>query len=392
MIARAGHLDKTRRLLRQFPVVGILGPRQVGKTTLARAVAERAAAPRSTDRVHWFDLESPRDEARLADPFLALERLRGLVVIDEVQRRPELFPTLRVLADRPRTPARFLVLGSAAPSLLRQTSETLAGRVAFHEVGGFTMDEVGPTHMERLWVRGAFPRSFLARSEPASFEWRDQLARTFLEREVAELELGIPPVALRRFWSMLAHHHAQLWNASELGRAFGVADTTVRRYLDVLTGTFMVRQLTPFFENVGKRQVKSPKVYLADSGMLHAILGIRTRDELDRHPKIGASWEGFALMEIVARLGVDARECFFWATHAGAELDLLVVRGSRRLGFEIKRTDSPRVTPSMRSAIDALRLDSLDVVHAGTETYPLADGIRALSLARLAHDVRPLRP
>jgi predicted AAA+ superfamily ATPase len=340
--------------------------------------------------VHVFDLERPGDAQRLADPMVALEHLRGLVVIDEVQRRPDLFPALRVLADRPRTPARFLVLGSAAPTLLRQGAETLAGRVYFHELRGFALDEVGFERLDRLWTRGGFPRSFLARSESASFEWREQFVRTFLEREVAELELGVPPAALRRFWSMLAHYHAQVWNGSELGRAFGVADTTVRRYLDALTGTFVVRQLPPWFENLGKRQVKAPKIYLADSGIAHALLGIRTRDELDRHPKIGATWEGFVIDEIVTHLGADRRECFFWATHGGAELDLLVVRGRRRLGFEIKRTDAPKVTASMRIAIESLELDSLDVLHAGRETFPLGDGIRAVAVGRLADDVRPL--
>jgi predicted AAA+ superfamily ATPase len=349
----------------------------VGKSTLARLVGG------GRRDVHVFDLESPRDEARLRDPMLSLEPLRGLVVIDEIQLRPELFPALRVLADRPRTPARFLLLGSASPALLQQGSETLAGRIAFHELGGFAHDDLPPGSLDRLWLRGGFPRSFLARSEAASFEWREQFVRTYLEREIGELDLGVPAATLRRFWAMLAHHHAQLWNASELGRAFGVADTTVRRYLDALTGTFLVHQLLPWHANISKRQVKAPKIYIADTGLLHALLGIRSRTELERHPKIGASWEGFAIEAILRRLGVNRRDCYFWATHGGAELDLLVVRGRHRHGFEVKRTDAPKVTPSMRAAQESLDLTSLDVVFPGQDTFALAPGIRALSIHHL---------
>jgi predicted AAA+ superfamily ATPase len=293
-----------------------------------------------------------------------------------------------VLADRPKTPARFLLLGSASPSLLRQSSESLAGRIAFHELTGFSHDEVPPNALDRLWLRGGFPRSFLARSEAASFEWREQFVRTYLERELGELGLGMPAATLQRFWAMLAHHHAQLWNASELGRAFGVADTTVRRYLDALTGTFLVRQLQPWHENISKRQVKAPKLYVSDTGLLHTLLGVRTRTELERHPKIGASWEGFAIDAVIRHLGVDRRDCYFWATHGGAELDLLVVRGDRRYGFEVKRTDSPRVTPSMRAAQESLGLTSLEVLYPGPDTYALGEGIRAVSLG----DLSPIRP
>jgi len=382
MIEREHHAKRVKSLLSRFPVVAILGPRQVGKSTLARVVG---AGKRE---VHVFDLESPRDEERLRDPMLALERLRGLVVIDEVQRRPELFPALRVLADRPKTPARFLLLGSASPTLLRQSSESLAGRIAFHELAGFAHDEVPEGALDRLWLRGGFPRSFLARSEAASCEWREQFVRTYLERELGELGLGVPASTLQRFWAMLAHHHAQLWNASELGRAFGVADTTVRRYLDALTGTFLVRQLQPWHANVAKRQVKAPKLYVADTGLLHTLLGIRTRVDLERHPKIGASWEGFAIEAVIRRLGVDRAHCYFWATHGGAELDLLVVHGQKRLGFEVKRADAPRVTPSMRAAQESLGLTSLDVLYPGPDTYALGEGIRALSV----HDLGVLRP
>jgi hypothetical protein len=372
-VARPSHLRRVTRLLRDHPVVAVLGARQVGKTTLARElVAHRRGAT-------VFDLEDPRDLARLAEPTLTLEGLGGLVVLDEIQRRPELFPVLRVLADRPRRRTRFLVLGSASPELLRQSSETLAGRIAFHELPGFTLEEVGAARLDRLWFRGGFPRSYLARSDRASDEWRRDFIRTFLERDIAQLGAALPAPALHRFWTMLAHYHGQVWNASEFGRSFGVSHVTVRRYLDLLTAAFVVDQLPPWAENVGKRVVKSPKVYIADTGLLHALLGLATPDAVLRHPKLGASWERFLLRQVAARLGARREECFFWATHAGAELDLLVVRGGRRRGFEFKRTDAPRLTPGMRSALETLRLDRLDVVHAGRATFRLAPKVRALA-------------
>jgi predicted AAA+ superfamily ATPase len=384
-IARAWHRERVRQLLSRAPVVGILGARQVGKTTLARDLRRSWRGPAVS-----FDLEDPAAAARLADPALGLAPLRGLVVLDEIQRRPDLFPILRVLADRPRRPARFLVLGSATPDLLQQSSESLAGRLAFHEMGGLSLGEVGAARLDRLWLRGGFPRSFLTRSVSASFGWRLDFIRTFLERDIPQLGVSIPSGTLWRFWSMLAHYHGQVWNASEFARSFGVADMTVRRYLDLLAATFVVRVLQPWHENLRKRQVKSPKVYLADSGLLHALLNLRGQDDLEAHPKVGASWEGFAIAAIVDRLRAGWRECFFWATHAGAELDLLVVRGRTRLGFEIKRTVAPAVTPSMRAALADLRLARLDVVHAGDQTFPLAPRIRALALSRLLRDLAPL--
>lgn len=380
MIARPRQEARVRALLQRHRVVAILGPRQIGKSTLARRIA--AARP---GRATFFDLEDPRDLARLADPMLALEPLRGLVVLDEIQRRPELFPVLRVLADRQPVTARFLVLGSAAPALLRQSSESLAGRIAYHELNGFALDEVAPS--ARLWLRGGFPLAFLARGDVASAEWRREFVRTYLERDVPQLGIALPAPTLRRLWTMVAHYHGQLWNASEFGRAFGVADTTVRRYLDALTGTFVVRQLPPWHANIGKRQVKAPKLYVADSGLLHTLLDIETAADLENHPKIGASWEGFAMAQVVARLGARDDQCFFWRTHTGAELDLLVVRGRERLGFEFKRTTTPAVTPSMRSALQDLQLARLDVVHAGRDTFALARRIRALSLSRLLVDL-----
>lgn len=356
----------------------MLGARQVGKTTLAREIAHRFAGPTTV-----FDLEDLDDQARLAEPKLALGSLDGLVVIDEVQRVPDLFTILRVLVDRSDSDTRFLVLGSASPGLLRQSAETLAGRAYYYQLDPFTLDEVGQENANRLWLRGGFPRSFLASSAAESFEWRKGFIRTFLERDIPALGIQIPAVTLHRFWRMLGHYHAQTWNGSELGRAFGVAATTVRRYLDILTGALVLRQLQPWYENTGKRQVKSPKVYVADSGLLHALLSIETRHDLEGHPKIGASWEGFAVNEIIARHGAREDEFFFWATHAGAELDLLVVRGHRRHGFEIKRTTAPTVTRSMRTAMSTLGLDSLDVVHAGDHTFQLADGCRALAFKEM---------
>ncbi len=384
MIARPDHLARVAQLFRTHPIVAILGPRQVGKTTLARAFA--AANARSA---HRLDLEDPGDLSRLSDPMLALERLTGLVIFDEIQRRPDLFQVLRVLADRPGRKARFLILGSASPGLLRQTSETLAGRIAYHELDGLSLAEVGVSHRDRLWRRGGFPRSFLARSERDSYEWRQQFVRTFLERDVPLLGLRLPPASLMRFWAMLAHWHGQTWNASEFARSFGLSDTAIRGYLDALRATFVVRLLPPWSENLGKRQVKAPKVYVADSGLLHALLGVRDATQLDTHPKVGASFEGFALNQLVTHLGADPEECFFWATHQGAELDLLVVRGRRRRGFEIKLSTSPALTKSMRIALQDLRLDSLDVIHAGRQTFPLAEGVRAVSIDRMLADVHP---
>lgn len=383
---RSAHLARLSQLLRRGPVVGLLGARQVGKTTLTRELAARRKGPTT-----FFDLEDPRDLAQLDEPTLALEGLRGLVVLDEIQHRPEIFPVLRVLADRPRTPARFLVLGSASPALLRQSAESLAGRIAYHELGGFDLEEVGAESLDRLWFRGGFPRSFLARSHRESAEWRRDFIRTFLARDLPQLGITLPAPTLERFWTMLAHYHGQVWNASEFARSFGVSQPTVRRYLDLLSSVFVMHVLPPWAENVGKRVVKSPKVYLADSGLLHALLGLSTIQDLQRHPKLGSSWEGFMLAQVIRTLRAWREECFFWATHAGAELDLLVVTGDRRLGFEIKRTDSPRVTASMRSALQTLGLDQLTVVHAGKRSFPLGDKVVALAATNVVAALHPLR-
>jgi uncharacterized protein len=377
VIQREYQVRRVRELLDRYPVVALIGARQVGKTTLARQIA---AAEASATR---FDLENPLDLARLADPLLALEPLHGLVVLDEIQRKEEIFPVLRVLADRPDNPARFLVLGSASPELLKQSSESLAGRIFHYALDGFDLREVGLEALDALWLRGGFPRSFLASSDMASLEWRSAFTRTFLERDIPQLGITVPSETLYRFWTMLAHYHGQLWNGAELARAFGVSATTVRRYLDLLTSTLVLRQIQPWFENVSKRQVRAPKVYVADAGILHALLGVETLHQLHGHPKVGASWEGFVISQLVSRFELQRNEVYFWATHAGAEIDLMVMRRGRRTGFEIKRTTTPAVTRSMSIASADLRLDRIYVVHAGAGSFQLAEGVEAIDLASL---------
>jgi len=385
VIKRDKELKTITKLLRRHPVVGIVGARQVGKTTLARMVVARKKGPYA-----YFDLENPEDLARLADPMLALKDLKGLVVIDEIQQHPDLFTVLRVLVDRPKSNTRFLVLGSASPDLLRQSSETLAGRIIYHELGGFTLGEVGVHNQKRLWLRGGFPRSYLARSHIESDEWRRGFIRTFLERDLPQLGITIRSTTLRRFWTMLAHYHGQILNTSEFSRSFGVADTTVRNYLDLMSSALVIRQLLPWRENIAKRQVKAPKIYIADSGILHALLNIKTIMDLEGHPKVGASWEGFLLSQVVRHLGVSAEDCFFWATHGGAELDLFIVRGQKRLGFEFKRTSAPKITTSMRSALADLKLQSLDIIHAGDCTFQLDKRVRAVSFSRVLTDLKAI--
>ena len=379
---RTRYHHQIERALARFPVVAIVGARQVGKTTLARQIARDWP-----EAVHTFDLEDPADLQRLADPGLALRPLRGLVILDEIQRLPEVFPLLRVLADRPDAPARFLVLGSASPELLRQGSESLAGRIAVVRLRGFAMDEVREDERSALWIRGGFPRSLLASNEDESLHWRSEFLATYLERDLPQLTVRIPAPTLRRFWTMVAHVHGRTWNSSAMGRTLGIADTTTRRYLDALEATFMVRQLLPWHANVRKRQVKSPKVYVADTGLLHSLLGLADQMAVEGHPICGFSWESFAMVQVIEHLGARPEECFFWATHAGAELDLLVVRGDRRVGYEFKRAEAPSVTQSMRIALADLDLDRLVVVHAGERSFPLADRLDAVALGRLSTDV-----
>lgn len=377
---RPALLAHIRLALRTGPIVALLGPRQCGKTTLARKVA--------ADGAEYFDLEDPVALARLAEPMTALSSLRGLVIIDEVQRLPSLFPVLRVLADRPRIPARFLLLGSASPELVRHSSETLAGRIAFVDMAGFSLREAGAPAQRKLWLRGGFPRSFLARSEADSFAWREDFIRTFLERDIAQLGILVPPAVLRRLWMMLAHYHGQTWNASEIARSLGEAHTTVKRHLDILTGAFMTRQLPPWFENLSKRQIRSPKVYIRDTGLLHALLGLRTFAALEGHPKLGASWEGFVLEQAI--LAAGERNAYYWATQGGAELDLLLQLQGRRYGVEIKYSDAPSLTKSMTIASKDLRLTRLYVVYPGSHRYALDKNIEALSLDALLTQIEAI--
>jgi len=365
-LARPAQVAAVRLALARGRVVLLAGPRQAGKTTIAR----RFVHPSSPG---YFDLENPVDVRRLDEPMTALGARRGVVVLDEIQRRPELFPVLRVLADRHPAPARFLVLGSASGDLLRQSSESLAGRLEVIELGGFTLDEVGRSAIDRLWRRGGFPRAFLARSERDGFAWREQFLRTFLERDLPQLGGIAEPATLLRFWTMVAHYHGQVWNHAEPARSLGLSQPTIRRYLDLLTSVFMVRQLQPWHENLAKRQVKAPKVYVRDSGLLHSLLGIRTDADLARHPKLGASWEGFVIDQLIRRLRPDQH--YFWATHQGAELDLLCLHRGKRYGFEIKRADAPAVTPSMRIAQSDLRLHKLTVIYPGATRYALSPRI-----------------
>lgn len=374
MLPRPAFLDRLGKAAGRSPITALLGPRQCGKTTLARQFAEGQPAT-------FFDLESVVDQRRLQNPELALGGLTGLVVLDEIQVMPELFPVLRVLADRPNKQAHFLILGSASPHIIRHASETLAGRVEFIELSGFDLLETGTHSLDALWLRGGFPRSFLAASDEDSFVWREGFVRTYLERDLPQLGFRIPQPAMRRFWSMLAHYHGQTWNASELGRAMGLSDKTVRGYLDLLTGTYMVRQLQPWFENIGKRQVKAPKVYFRDSGLLHRLLDISTRQHLLGHPKVGASWEGFAIEQVLQAF--EPSQPYFWSTQGGAEVDLLFLHQGRRLGFEVKFSEAPRVTGSMRTAAKDLALDHLWVIYPGTHRFPLDEGITALPLPQI---------
>ena len=373
LIDRPGPVARVRESFEAHPVVTLTGPRQCGKTTLARAIAE--TAPRSTR----FDLEAAVDRRRLATPEQTLGRLEGLVVIDEVQRSPALFETVRVLVDRPGNRARFLLLGSASPALVRGISESLAGRAGIVDLAGFDLGEVGAGRWRSLWLRGGFPRSFLARSARASQVWRESFVRTFLERDIPQLGITVPAETLRRFWTMIAHYHGRTWNAAELARALGAGESAARRHLDILVGAFMVRVLPPWFENLRKRQVKAPRLYVRDTGLLHTLLDIAGEHELAGHPKVGASFEGFAIEQVLAAFETDA--AYGWGTHAGAELDLLVTRGGRRYGFECKLADAPGTTRSMRVALADLGLDHLWVIYPGDEAYALDDRISALPVA-----------
>ena len=378
-INRKDLLDRIGQGLLRSPVVAILGPRQCGKTTLAKVFIQ------GRQSVEYFDLEHPMSMSRLESPLTTLEPLSGLVVIDEIQRMPELFPLLRVLADRRPLPARFLILGSASPDLLQNSAETLAGRIEFIEMSGFSIRE---TEMDRpftLWVRGGFPPAYLAQSEEDSFAWRENFIQTFLERDLGQIGIGAPSRMMRRLWMMLAHYHGGIWNASEIARSMGLSYMTINRYLDAMTGAYMVRRVPPWFENVKKRQVKSPKIYIRDSGILHALLGIKDLPDLQSHPKLGASWEGFAIEQIIALLG--ERNLYFWATHSGAELDLLFVKGTLKVGFEIKYADAPRLTRFIKAAMHDLALNRLYIVYPGPQPYLLDERIHVIPVQNIPKEI-----
>ncbi len=371
MIRRTELMGRIRQALRLSRIVALLGPRQCGKTTLAQALVPG-------DSPRYFDLEDPEQAARLEAPMTALRPLRGCVVIDEIQRRQDLFPILRVLADRRPLPARFLILGSASPSLMRAASESLAGRIETIHMQGFTLTEAGPRSYERHWLRGGFPLSFLARTAEDSYQWRRGFIRTVVERDLPALGMRLPAESMLRFWRMLAHVHGQVWHAADPARSLGLSETSVRRYLDVLSDLFLMRQLHPWHANLGKRQVKSPKIFFRDSGLLHQLLGIRTSEGLHAHPKLGASWEGYAAEEVI-RL-TDPDEACFWATHNGAELDLLLVKDGVLQGVECKYADAPRMTPSMRIAMHDLKLHRLTVIYPGARPYELAPRVQVVPL------------
>jgi len=380
LLKRNGLFDSIRASLEAYPVVALLGPRQSGKTTLARQIIA-ALLPGELHRLNFLDLEDPTTLARLDDPKLTLEALRGLVVIDEIQRLPTLFPVLRVLADRPSRPATFLILGSASRELVQQSSESLAGRVKYIDVMPFGLNEVGRDALRKLWLRGGYPLSFLASGDVSSDDWRAQYVRTFLEQDLPALGIRVSPTMMRRLWMMLCHFHGQILNTSDIAKSLDISDTTAKKYIDILCSTFVLRRLEPWFENIGKRQVKSPKIYFRDSGLLHQLLGVKTETDLSLHPALGRSWEGFVLEQVVRQLGVRQEDAFFWAVHSQGELDLLVGHGAKRRAFEIKYTTTPKITSSVNLALKSLALERLDIVYPGDVSFPLSNQVGVLSVA-----------
>jgi predicted AAA+ superfamily ATPase len=374
---REQYITRIQKAFLTHKVVALLGPRQCGKTTLAHDYIQHESHPIKTK--NYFDLEKNTDLARLANPQLALESLNGLVVIDEIQRIPELFPTIRVLVDQVKT-QQYLILGSASRDLIRQSSETLAGRIQYIETTPFSYEETH--HMDRLWLRGGFPLSYLSRTDEESYIWRREYTQTFLERDIPNLGIRISPMELRRFWMMIAHYHGNIFNSSEIGKSLGLNHKTIRNYTDILVGTFMLREIPSWFENISKRQVKSPKIYFRDSGILHYLLNIPDEDSLYHHPKLGSSWEGFALESIIRHHEASDGEYYFWATQGHAELDLLIIKNGKRLGFEFKYTDSPKVTKSMTIAVEDLKLDKLFIIFPGEESFSLTAHIDAVGLEK----------
>ena len=373
MLPRIELEKKIENALQRSVITAILGPRQCGKTTICRMVGQNHNAV-------FYDLEDPVTLQVLSQsPMQALSVHEGLVILDEIQRMPELFPLLRVLADRNNSTARFIILGSASPHLLKGVSETLSGRVAFIDMNGFDAWEAEEKNVNKLWFRGGFPRSFIAEDEDLSYKWRQDFIRTFLEMDIPQLGITIPSESLRRFWTMLAHYHGQTWNGSEFARSIGTSEPTSRRYLDILTGAYAVRQLQPWFENIGKRQVKAPKVYIRDSGILHALLLLKG-NQVTSHPKLGASWEGFIIEQLISMLDAPT---WFWSTHGGAELDLFTMKYGKRIGIEIKYADAPGITKSMQVAIQDLHLDHLYVIYPGSRTYRLSEKVVVTNLFQI---------
>jgi len=381
MVKRPEVKKRVQNALRRSRAVALLGPRQCGKTTLARQFVE-------SDSPNYFDLEDPESVIRLSNPKTVLSALKGIVVIDEIQRRPDLFGVLRVLLDRKPLPAKFLILGSAAGDLLRQSSETLAGRLEIVAMSGFGLDEIGPERSSRLWLRGGFPLAFLAKNDTDSFVWRKNFIQTFLERDLKQQGIASPSVTLHRFWTMLAHSHGQIWNAAGPASSLGLSEPTVRRYLDILTGVFMVRQLQPRHANIKKRQVKAPKIYIRDTGILHALLGLKTEQDVLSHPRCGASWEGYAIEEIIK--SVDPDDAYFWATHNGAEIDLVFTKAGRLYGVECKRSDAPALTPSMRAGLKDLGLKRLTIIYPGKQRYSLTKKVAAAPLESVAGGMKEI--
>jgi uncharacterized protein len=374
MIPRPDAVKRINAAFKDHPIAALLGPRQCGKTTLARFISEREPCT-------YFDLENPVDLRRLSAPMSTLRELSGLIIIDEIQRKPELFELLRVLVDRPESSSRFLILGSASPGLVRGVSESLAGRIGFVDLSGFNLWEVGTENRSHLWTRGGFPRAFLAEDDVSSTTWRENFIRTFLERDIPQLGITIPAETLRRFWTMISHCHGQVWNAAHFSRSLGTSEKTARRYLDILSGAYMARVLPPWHENIRKRQVKSPKIYIRDSGILHTLLQINTMADLQGHPKLGSSWEGFCLEQLIGYFGT--RDVYFWATHAGAELDLLVTIAGKRYGFEFKYADAPGPKRSMRIAVQDLGLERLWVIYPGQHKYEIDENIAVIPIDKL---------
>lgn len=376
-IKRSPEIALLKERLKNYPAVAILGPRQCGKTTLAHQFARIWKK-----NVVFFDCEDPQDINRLSEPLTAFKDATGLIVLDEIQRVPDLFPVLRVIIDR-KEDKKFLILGSASPDLIKQTAESLAGRISYIEMRGFSCEHIDTSAVDRLWIRGNFPRSFLARNEHVSYRWRQDFIATFLERDIPNLGFKLPARTMRRFWTMLAHYHGQVLNSSEIGRSLELSDHTVRRYLDLLCGTFMIRQLLPWHYNTKKRLIKNPKIYFRDTGLLHTLLSLETKHDVFSHPKLGASWEGFALEETIQRLQLSDDSIFFWGVHTGAEIDMVFQKKGRLYGIEVKYSHAPSVTPSIRSAVEELSLSHVWIIYPGIKIFPLAKNITVLPVTKL---------